>query len=192
MQLYLASKSPRRQDLLNQLNISFECLNIEIDESVEKNETPIDYVSRMAHNKAYQGWIVESRIENIPLLAADTCVVLGDNILGKPQNRDEACEMLRLLSGETHQVMTSVVIRSRIKIKSSISITDVSFDVLSDKLINYYVDSGECFDKAGSYAIQGIAARFVSHLSGSYSGVVGLPLYETSKLLEQFETVSPS
>jgi septum formation protein len=186
MQLYLASKSPRRQALLKQIAISFDCIPVDIDETVKKGETPCDYVSRMAYEKADAGWSHSTRINDIPLLAADTSVVLADQILGKPTDKQDAVNMLKRLSRETHQVISCVVVKNSKKIELVTSITDVSFASLSEQQIQYYVNTGDCMDKAGSYGIQGYAACFVKMISGSYSGVVGLPLFETAKLLEKF------
>lgn len=186
MQIYLASKSPRRQSLLTQIAVTFECLPVDIDESVNKSETPADYVSRMAYEKANAGWSDCKRILDIPVLAADTSVVLGNQILGKPLAKSEAISMLIELSGKTHQVMTSVAVKHHQKVELVTSTTDVTFASLSEQQIDYYVSSGDCLDKAGSYGIQGYAARFVQTISGSYSGIVGLPLYEVAKLLQKF------
>ena len=186
MNIYLASKSPRRQSLLKQIGIDFDCINSEIDETLLDDEPPLDYVKRMATEKALAGWANEGRLVEKPLLAADTSVVLGSHVLGKPQNIEDAINMLKTLSGNTHQVITCVTVKSEFEQKTITSITDVTFGQLSDSAINEYVKTGDCFDKAGSYGIQGLAAKFISSISGSYSGVVGLPLFETSKLLEQF------
>jgi len=187
MKIYLASKSPRRQSLLNQLRIDFEYVNSDIDESPLGDESPVEYVQRMASEKATNGWQNSNRIINKPLLAADTSVVIGKHILGKPIDDTQAFEMLNRLSAQTHQVMTAVAVKNESRIKLVTSITDVTFDSLTDKQINDYIKTKDCFDKAGSYGIQGYAARFISFIAGSYSGVVGLPLYETAKLLEEFE-----
>jgi len=187
MKIYLASKSPRRQSLLGQIGIDFDCVSSEIDESPQFNENPIDYVQRMAREKAINGWQNADRIINIPLLAADTSVVIGDDILGKPVDSAQAFEMLMRLSEKTHQVMTAVAVKNESLIKLVTSITYVTFDSLTEQQINDYIETKDCFDKAGSYGIQGYAARFITSISGSYSGVVGLPLYETAKLLEEFD-----
>jgi septum formation protein len=188
MQIYLGSKSPRRQSLLSQIGVDFECLSVEIDESVRDNELVKDYVERMAKEKAEAAWLLEERSQYWPLLSADTCIALEGQILGKPEDTDSAKLMLSYLSNKTHQVLTSVAIKMGSQLKVVTSITDVTFGILSSGAINNYVKTGDCMDKAGSYGIQGYAARFVSHISGSYSGVVGLPLYETARLLESFKT----
>lgn len=187
MHIYLASKSPRRQSLLKQIEISFDCIPVEIDESVREGETPLGYVSRMAYEKAQAGWSDSARRHDIPLLAADTSVILADQIMGKPDDEEQAIKMLKSLSGVTHQVISCVVVKNSQKNELVTSVTDVTFAALSEQQIDYYVNTGDCLDKAGSYGIQGFAASFICTISGSYSGVVGLPLFETTKLLEKFE-----
>lgn len=189
--LYLASQSPRRQELLTQVGISFHVLDVTIDESVKENESAQNYVIRLAQEKALAGWKLVN-LETSTVLGSDTSVVINGQILGKPENRDDAKRMLALLSGNTHQVMTAVALTApapnniqseQYELTSVLSVSDVTFKVLSDSEIEQYVDSGESDDKAGSYAIQGLAAAFITHLSGSYSGVMGLPLFETVQLL---------
>lgn len=191
--LYLASQSPRRRELLTQVGISFDVINVDIDETEKENESAEDYVVRLAREKALAGWAIK-KPENKPVLGSDTAVVINGIILGKPENHADAVRMLVLLSGNTHQVMTSVALvksasnkaqAEQYELSSVISVSNVTFKVLSDDEIEQYVKSGECDDKAGSYAIQGIAAAFITHLSGSYSGVMGLPLYETVELLNK-------
>lgn len=189
--LYLASQSPRRQELLTQVGISFDILDVNIDESVKENESAQDYVIRLAQEKALAGWkLVNQEISAV--VGSDTSVVINGQILGKPENSEDAKRMLGLLSGNTHQVMTAVALvaptpnniqSEQYELTSVLSVSDVTFKVLSDSEIEQYVESGECDDKAGSYAIQGCAAAFITHLSGSYSGVMGLPLFETVQLL---------
>lgn len=188
--LYLASQSPRRRELLSQIGISFDVLNVDIDESVKEDEKAQDYVLRLAKEKALAGLTLEkSKIK--PVLGSDTSVVINGKILGKPADKSDAKKMLRLLSGQTHQVMTAVALAvhdeslAEPELFSIISVSDVSFKTLSDEEIARYVETSEPADKAGSYAIQGQAAAFITHLSGSYSGVMGLPLYETVKLLNK-------
>jgi len=186
----LASRSPRRQELLGQIGVSYHLIDIEIDESVHINEPPIAYVDRMAYEKGLAGWSVYTNQKSHddqwrPLLAADTSVVLGENILGKPESECDARDMLRLLSGKTHQVMTSVALVDETGVATKTSITDVTFCDLRDVDIEAYLECGEGKDKAGSYAIQGFGAMFIRSINGSYSGVVGLPLYETNLLLEK-------
>lgn len=192
--IYLASQSPRRQELLNQIGVSFSILMSEIDESINDNEKPDEYVLRLAKAKALAGW-EGIKIKDKPVLGSDTVVVIEGEILGKPKDHTEARLMLRRLSGRTHQVMTAVALTSfagsaqeaasKPEINCAISISHVSFKALSQQEIEWYINSGECDDKAGAYGIQGLAATFITHLSGSYSGVMGLPLYETAQLLNK-------
>ncbi len=186
--IYLASQSPRRAELLRQIGVTFEQLIGEIDETPGPGELPADYVLRMAREKAAAGWqkIVASGLTIRPLLASDTTVVYQDRILGKPENEHDARRMLALLSGNTHQVMTAVAITDGQQFRTELSVTDVVFKELSDQLIEDYIASGEPADKAGAYGIQGYGAVLVAGISGSYSGVVGLPLMETAQLLADF------
>ena len=188
--LYLASQSPRRRELLSQIGISFAVLSVNVDETAKEAETAEDYVLRLAKEKALAGW--QSEKQNITaILGSDTAVVINGEILGKPENRDDAKRMLNLLSGKTHQVMSAVALASKVEntpqveLNTVISVSEVTFKVLSNTEIEQYIDTGEGSDKAGSYAIQGLAAAFITHLSGSYSGVMGLPLYETVELLNK-------
>ncbi len=185
--IYLASKSPRRSELLRQIKVEHICLAVNIDETPVSDERPREYVERMALEKATQGWKCSQRSRKLPLLAADTSVVLDLEILGKPKTKEDAICMLDKLSNRTHQVITSVVVKQDSIAKLATSVTDVTFGDLSKTIIDYYVSSDDCFDKAGGYGIQGFAAQFVASIKGSYSGVVGLPLYETSRLLNQFK-----
>lgn len=194
--IYLASRSPRRRDLLAQIGVSFELLllredfvrGMDVDESPMPGETPQDYVLRVSHDKAETGWqrVEQRRLPHYPVLAADTAVVLGDRIMGKPANREVAAEMLRALSGQTHQVLSAVAVASRGRIEQTVSTSSVQFGQLTEMAIFRYVMSGEPLDKAGAYAIQGHAAAFIERIEGSYSGVMGLPLYETAALLAEF------
>jgi len=188
--LFLASQSPRRRELLTQVGISFDVLSVDIDEAAKNNEVANDYVVRLADEKALAGWQAATE-EHKAVLGSDTAVVINGQILGKPENAAEAKKMLALLSGKTHQVMTAVALAtqgsksSQAELTSVLSVSDVTFKELSNTEIDRYVLTGECDDKAGSYAIQGLAAAFITHLSGSYSGVMGLPLYETIELLNK-------
>ena len=188
--LYLASQSPRRSELLTQIGFSFQILSVDIDESFNNDEPAKGYVIRLAKEKALAGWKMESG-SNKAILGSDTTVVIDGKILGKPESKSDSKRMLALLSGKTHQVMTAVAVAQSTEksplpeLSYIISVSDVSFKVLSESEIERYVASGECEDKAGSYAIQGGAAAFIKHLSGSYSGVMGLPLYETMELLNK-------
>ena len=189
--LYLASQSPRRSELLTQIGISFAVLAVDVDETVKSNEMAEDYVLRLAREKAKMGWFSAKHQYEKVVLGSDTAVVINGKILGKPENREDAIRMLSLLSGNTHQVMSAVALAikgensTEPELRSVISVSDVTFKTLSSLEIEQYWQTGECSDKAGAYAIQGIAAAFVTHLSGSYSGVMGLPLYETVELLHQ-------
>lgn len=190
LELYLASQSPRRRELLAQVGISFRSIVPDVDETIKPHEIAENYVVRLAEEKAMAGFsLVKSK--NKAVLGSDTAVVINGEILGKPENRSDAIRMLNLLSGNTHQVMTAVALakesrnREEPELISVISVSEVSFKNLSNDEIEQYVDSGECNDKAGSYAIQAFAASFITHLSGSYSGVMGLPLFETVELLNK-------
>ena len=179
----LASRSPRRHELLLQIGVPHRILDIEVDESIRIEESPSDYVLRISQDKAKAGLNALGQGENLPVLAADTCVVIDGRMLGKPTDPDEGCWMLRQLSGRTHEVYTAVALDNG-GLQSRISVSQVSFRQLSLREIERYWNSGEPSDKAGSYAIQGLAAMFISELRGSYSGVMGLPLFETAELLK--------
>ena len=191
--VYLASKSPRRQELLRQIGVDFTPLLMreaagrprDIVEVPRADEAPLEYVKRLARAKASVGWDVMGRrgLAPKPMLGADTEVVQDGTVLGKPGDAAGAVEMLRRLSGQTHQVSTAVAVRWDKEININVSSSRVSFRALTDDEIERYVATGEPFDKAGAYAIQGRGAAFVSHLEGSYSGVMGLPLFETAELL---------
>ena len=187
--IYLASQSPRRAELLEQIGVSFQKLICEIDETPFPGEAPSEYVHRMAREKAAAGWqeILSSGSVKMPLLAADTTVVCNGCILGKPLDSDDSRRMLTMLSGKTHQVMTAVAVTDGKELLSELSVTDVVFNKLTDELIEGYIASGEPEDKAGGYGIQGFGAVLVARISGSYSAVVGLPLMETSRLLRSFD-----
>jgi len=180
--LYLASQSPRRQELLNQIGVHFAVKVADIDETPLAAESAEEHVKRLAFEKANTIAQSLSDDERRPVLGADTIVVIDGQILGKPTDRQAAIEMLTSLSGKTHQVMTAVVLISE-KHSVCVNVSEVSFRPLDPAEIESYWDSGEPRDKAGAYAIQGMAASFISELKGSYSGVMGLPLYETSELL---------
>ena len=193
--IYLASRSPRRRELLSQIGVRYHLLLFrsrpesppDVDESMLPNEQPDSYVERVARAKAQAGWRL-LRLRNLPLapvLAADTTVTLDNQTLGKPLDRKAAAAMLAALSGRRHEVLTAVALMRDDRVDSLISRSEVQFKQLDPDEIAQYVATGECDDKAGAYAIQGRAARFVIELRGSYSGVMGLPLYETSQLLEK-------
>ena len=189
-QLYLASKSPRRRELLAQWGVNFEVLlnpSEEVSEEPLTNEDPIDYVNRVAAEKALtvDSYIQEAGLTRLPVLASDTIVELDGEILRKPADKAEAFKTLKKLSGKTHRVISSVaVIDKNRKLHQDISISQVQFRELSDDEIQEYIATGEPMDKAGAYAIQGGAAKFVKSFDGSYSGIVGLPKLVTFSLLQ--------
>ncbi len=185
-QLYLASQSPRRSELLSRIKINFIKLNVNIVELRNANETPTAFVQRVAAEKAQAGWQCAERTHDLPVLGADTIVVINDQVLGKPNNRAEGIAMLQQLAGCTHQVLSAVTLVQGNRIATRLAVSQVTFCALNAKEITAYWDSGEAHDKAGAYAVQGIAAVFVKHLVGSYSGVMGLPLFETAQLLQEF------
>lgn len=182
--IYLASRSPRRVELLKQIGLSCETLPADIDETHEINESAETYVKRLAQQKA-EACLLKLNAQQClrPVLAADTTVVLADLVLGKPESDDDARCMLRLLSGTVHQVHTAVALAFNGKIEVILSTTMVEMMVLSDAQIDAYIATGEHRDKAGSYGIQGQASAWIKRIEGSYSGVMGLPLYETASLL---------
>lgn len=184
--LYLASGSPRRRELLGQIGVPFVVLNAPIDETPWPAESPADYVQRLACAKAQAGLATLPDSGVAVVLGADTSVVLAGRILGKPEDRADAVAMLSALSGHTHEVLTAVALASRERCAVRLVSSQVSFRPLSAGEIEAYWASGEPLDKAGSYAIQGLGAVFVSHLQGSFSAVVGLPLCETAALLADF------
>ena len=183
-QIYLASRSPRRQELLRQVGVRFEVLPAAVAERREPAQAPADYAVAMALAKARAA--LASAPGTLPVLGADTDVVIGDEILGKPANRDEAIAMLSRLAGRTHEVFSSVAVVLDGRAETALSVTRVSFGAITPQQAGAYWDTGEPADKAGAYAIQGCGAQFVREIHGSYSGVVGLPLYETVQLLERF------
>ncbi|MDX1553536.1 MAG: Maf family protein [Marinobacter sp.] len=178
--IVLASASPRRAELLRQIGLSFDVRPADIDETPGAGESAVHYVDRLAREKALA---VQANEPNSIVIGSDTSVVLAGKILGKPQDGQDAANMLRQLSGTTHQVMTAVAIASRGACESLVAVTDVRFRRLSEEEIGAYVASEEPMDKAGGYGIQGRGGIFVEELRGSYSAVVGLPLQETAELL---------
>ncbi|MDQ3289270.1 MAG: Maf family nucleotide pyrophosphatase [Pseudomonadota bacterium] len=185
--LYLASRSPRRRELLVRLGLAFEVIDLDIPEQRQPGEAAEAYVRRVAREKAAAGWSKAAVSPGSLVLGADTEVILDDEVLGKPNDDEHAASMLRRLSGRTHRVLSAVtVMAGKVRSEQAVSVSEVTFAAINDVQIAAYVASGECHGKAGGYAIQGGAERFVRHLSGSYSGVVGLPLYETAALLRQF------
>jgi septum formation protein len=189
--IILASASPRRKELLAQLGVEFTVAPAPIDESVKSDEAASAYVVRMATEKAQAGYeaAVSHTGRDMVVIAADTAVVLGERILGKPADQDDALKMLALLSGQTHRVLSGVAITDGQTLESRISDTAVNFRRLSAAERSAYWRSGEPVDKAGAYAIQGLGALFVAGINGSYTGVVGLPLFETAELLALFGIV---
>jgi septum formation protein len=193
--IYLASRSPRRRELLSQISVRYHLLlfrdrpgeAVDVDESTFGGETPEAYVERIARTKADVAWqrMIQRNLPRAPVLSADTTVSLDGKIFGKPANREHATEMLSAMSGRSHDVLTAVALKSDDWMESVVSRSEVKFKTLTPAEIAAYVESGECDDKAGAYAIQGRAGRFVVELRGSYSGVVGLPLYETGELLDK-------
>jgi septum formation protein len=182
---YLASASPRRRELLDQIGVRYEARPVEVDESRQPREAPRDYVTRLARAKAETAWNLFEPDTVRAVLAADTAVVLGDLILGKPRDRADALAMLGKLSGRAHEVLTAVALRTARGLESRVSASRVTLRALEAGEIERYWDTGEPRDKAGAYAIQGRAAMFVESLEGSYSGVMGLPLFETAELLNR-------
>ncbi len=195
--IYLASRSPRRRELLKQIGVSFELLllredprrGIDVAETALADEAPADYVLRIARAKARvaAGRVGERRLQLYPVLAADTAVVLGTAIIGKPNDAGHAAQILCELAGREHQVISAVAVAVRDRVESSLSRSSVELRALSAAEIRRYVASGEPFDKAGAYGIQGRAAAFVKRIAGSYSGIMGLPLAETAELLQRFD-----
>ncbi|TDY01072.1 Maf family protein [Thiohalophilus thiocyanatoxydans] len=183
-ELYLASASPRRRELLAQIGMRYQLLNVSISEIRLDDETAENYVRRVARDKARAGRQLLARDDSRPVLGADTVVMVDDSVLGKPRDRAEALSMLQQLSGREHQVLSSVALIDSEE-RLALNRTQVSFRKLGRVECERYWDTGECRDKAGAYAIQGYAAAFVRELRGSYSGVMGLPLYETAQLLQQ-------
>lgn len=186
--IYLASQSPRRQELLQQIGVPFQQLVCGIDETPYVDESPEEYVCRMARQKAEAGWqlIQKQGLPEMPLLSADTSVVLGSKILGKPDNPDHACDMLLALSGNCHAVMTAIAVTNGRKTIVRLSTTQVQMTGFNQTRAEAYVATGEPSDKAGAYGIQGYGAILVESIRGSYSGVVGLPLQETADVLSEF------
>jgi septum formation protein len=186
--LYLASQSPRRRELLQQIGVSHHVVSADVVEVLRTQESPSNYVQRLAREKAEAGLASVKRLALAPkpVLGADTIVVINNEILEKPQSQEHAAEMLRKLAGTTHQVMTAVAMAADNKCEIKLSVTDVVFRSISEHEIAAYWESGEPRDKAGGYAIQGLGAVFVQQIRGSYTGVVGLPIEQTVLLLDEF------
>ena len=183
--IYLASASPRRAELLRQIGVRFEAIVTDVVETPRGDEPAEAYVMRLARSKARRGAELAHarRLPLRPVLGADTEVVLDGEILGKPRDRAHGMEMLRRLSGRTHQVLTAISLLDQDETYDALSASQVTLAALRESDIARYWDTGEPADKAGSYAIQGAAAAFVAHIEGSYSGIVGLPLFEVTQLL---------
>lgn len=199
--IYLASQSPRRRELLKQIGVSFEVLPLrtiggraDVIEIPRSGESAVDFVQRMAREKAASGWhAVEIRhLLKFPVLSADTLIDFDGEIIGKPADRRDAETMLGRLSGRAHWVHTAVALQRETRIESVLTSSKVEFGPLSATEIRHYLDSGEFTDKAGGYGIQGRAAAFVKHIEGSYTAIMGLPLFETQGLLKQFGIVATS
>jgi septum formation protein len=184
--LYLASQSPRRRELLERLGLRFGSVDVDVPEVRAPGEPPADYVSRVAREKAGAGLLKLSGVADAVVLGADTEVVLDGEVFGKPADAAQAARMLRRLSGRTHEVLSAVWCLDAGREEQAFSITQVEFAALDADRIEAYLGSGEWQGKAGAYAIQGRAEAFVTRLSGSYSGVMGLPLHETAILLRRF------
>ncbi|MGC6404899.1 Maf family protein [Bisgaard Taxon 45] len=195
-QFYLASNSPRRAQILQQLGFRFDIICCEIDETPLCHEKGEDYVLRMAiekNNAVRQQWQQAKLSPNaphvvppLPFLSADTSVILDDKILGKPKNEADAATMLRALSGRTHQVITAVCVADDKQMQTAVQISNVRFKPLTEKEIQGYIATGEPMDKAGAYGIQQLGGVFVEHIEGSFSSVMGLPVFETVALLKSF------
>lgn len=186
--LYLASKSPRRRQLLEQIGVAFAIVEVDVPEQRAADESPRHYVSRVAHDKARAG-LAACGDASAVVLGSDTEVVLQDEVFGKPSDPDDAAAMLRRLSGHTHEVISSVWAVDAQRQLSAVCVSRVRFATLEEADIAAYVATGESFGKAGAYAIQGRGGTLIEHLEGSYSGVMGLPVFETARLLRTFGIV---
>lgn len=182
--LYLASQSPRRRQLLEQIGIAFQAVNVDVPEVRSPDESPAHYVSRVARDKAHAG--MAGLPADAIVLSADTEVVLDDEVFGKPADAADAAAMLKRLSGRTHETISVVWAVQGTRAESEVCVSRVRFAALSDDDIAAYVASGEPFGRAGAYAIQGRGATLIEHLEGSYTGVMGLPVFETARLLRRF------
>src|SRR6185312_7047511 len=200
--IYLASRSPRRRELLAQMGLRFEPLlfregarrDTDTDESVRPGEQPDDYVRRVTRMKADAAWqrvVMRRGLQRKPVLAADTTVALAGEILGKPADKEDARRILSILAGTQHRVLTAVAVACEDRCEMAVSESLVTFAQLDPERIAAYAETGEPFDKAGAYAIQGRAGAFIERIEGSYSGIMGLPLFETAQLLAKFGIVVP-
>lgn len=192
-QIYLASQSPRRRALIEQMGIRYQALDIAVDENPQPGETPAAFVARVACEKAQTGWRMVAG-QSIPVIGADTCIVLDRQIIGKPENRAQGIQLLKRYSGRSHEVLTGIAIvgpetakhRAAVVQHTRVNTSVVTFRVLSDYECEQYWQTGEPAGKAGGYAIQGRAAAFIAKLEGSYSAVMGLPLFEFAELISLF------
>ncbi|OZI61364.1 Maf family protein [Bordetella genomosp. 11] len=195
--LYLASASPRRRELLMQIGLAHRVLDVPSppgeDEPQHAGEPAADYVRRTAREKAVRGeqYRQDMNLPRLPLLAADTTVILDGEVLGKPADRDHAIHMLMRLSGSRHEVHTAVALFAHDRLHEKVSITQVWMRPLDSDEVRRYCDSGEPYGKAGAYGIQGLAAAFIERIDGSYTGVMGLPLFETAALLQRVDIALP-
>jgi septum formation protein len=199
--IYLCSQSPRRRELLKQIGVNYEMLllrsdprrNVSVDETPLADEDPVVYVQRICEAKAHAGWdaLLYRNLPPFPVLAADTTVTIDGNIIGKPRDNAHAAEILRSLSGREHQVLTAIAVSFQERTEMRLSTTTVKFATLDEERIRRYLLSNEAHDKAGAYGIQGYAGAFVERIEGSYTGVMGLPLFETVELLKNFGCSAP-
>jgi len=193
--IYLASKSPRRRELLRQIGVEFEILMLReapglteaVSEIPHPNEDPEVYVRRVAREKGEAGWqtVLERKLPFRPVLSADTTVSIDGKILGKPADADEAIKILQWLSGRTHEVLTAITVTAEGKMSEALSRSEVRFAHLDEASLRAYCATKEPYDKDGAYGVQGLAAQFIEFISGSYSGIMGLPLFETAQLLQK-------
>ena len=194
LKIYLASQSPRRRQLLDQIEVGYKIIDSDVDEKYQVDESATQYVARLALDKARQGWL-NSKQTDLPVLGADTCIVQGDSVMGKPRDEAHALQMLEDLSGRQHDVLTAIALVGKpmqnsgngpYTEKVKISCSKVSFRAITKQERQWYWNTGEPAGKAGAYAIQGLGAIFISKIEGSYSGIMGLPLFEVSELLSEF------
>lgn len=189
MKIYLASKSPRRQELLKQMEVSFECLWVDTPEIIKPNEHPEDYSKRITQEKLHAAWhkINEESLSLMPVLCADTEVIFDGTILGKPLNEDDAFKMLRLYSGNTHDVITSVGLIYEDYEQIRMNTTKVTFAKMTDENIRHYLASGNYKDKSGGYGIQSYIGQFITSIEGCFYSVMGLPLNTVRDMLDDFQ-----
>lgn len=195
--IYLASRSPRRRELLDQVGVEFDTLlfrgpprdDMDVSEAPKPGEDPMSYVKRIACSKAEGGArrVTWRNLRNQPVLAADTTLDVDGRIVGKPDNADQAREILRLIAGREHSVITAVALANEHEMQFKVSVNRVRFGAMTSEDIERYISTGEPFDKAGAYGVQGFAAAYIAEIHGSYSGIMGLPLYETVELLRHFK-----